>query len=364
MPISLTRRAGSPFWYIRGTVRGRSIFETTGTDREDLADAIRIKREAELLERSVFGDRAVVTFAEAAAIYLEAGGSPRFVGKVDCKTGKWSGLIGHFGTTKLSAIGQLELDKAARTLYPRASAETRNRQVYTPFIAIWSKAQTRGLCDMRRWERPKMTAKPRDRWVTEDEVGRLLGAAAPHLAPLVRFLVMTGARMSEALYLDWADVDLGAAWVVFRGTKRHGESRGVPLHPSLITELANLRHRSGLVFRTQKGAPYRDTGKEAGGQAKTAWAGMCRRAGVKGVTPHTLRHTFSTWLTARGVSERIRDELMGHASSDTGRRYAHVPRDALVKAVAALPSIRPACARSVQSGGGRKEKRRKTAVFS
>lgn len=362
MPLSLVRRTGSPFWYLRGTVRGRSIFETTGTDREDVADAIRIKREAEILDRSVFGARAVVTFAEAAAIYLEAGGSPRFVGKIDRKTGKWTGLIGHFGTTKLSAIGQLEIDKAARTLYPRASAETRNRQVYTPFIAIWTKAQTRGLCDMRRWERPKMTAKPRDRWATEGEVARLLGSASPHVAPLVRFLVMTGARMSEALYLDWADVDLSAAWAVFRDTKRHGESRGVPLHPTVVVDLANMRHRTGAVFRTQKGEPYHDTGKESGGQVKTAWAGMCRRAGVVGVTPHTLRHTFSTWLTARGVSERIRDELMGHASSDTGRRYAHVPRDTLVKAVAALPSIAPNCAESVQSHQTANGKRRKTAA--
>lgn len=349
MPLELVRRKGSANWYLRGTVRGDRIFETTGTDREDLAEAIRIKREGEILDRSVYGSRATATFAEAAAIYLEAGGSPRFVGRLDRKTGRWSGLIGHFGTTKLSAIGQIELDRAATRLYPDATAETRNRQVYTPFIAIWSKAQVRGLCDMRRWERPKMLAKPRDRWVTEEEAARMIGAAAPHLAPLVRFLMMTGARMSEAVYLDWSDVDLSQVWAVFRGTKRHGESRGVPLHPSVVVELANLPHRDGAVFRTPKGMRYHDTEKKAGGQVKTAWAGMCRRAGIKGVTPHTLRHTFSTWLTVNGVSERVRDELMGHASSDTGRRYAHVPREALVKAVAALPSIRPVETQSVQS---------------
>jgi integrase/recombinase XerD len=67
---------------------------------------------------------------------------------------------------------------------------------------------------------------------------------------------------------------------------------------------------------------------------------MCRRAGVAGVTPHTMRHTFSTWLTAAGVTERIRDELMGHSSTDTGRRYAHVPRAELVAAVSRLPLIK------------------------
>ncbi|MEE8455658.1 MAG: tyrosine-type recombinase/integrase, partial [Limibaculum sp.] len=50
-----------------------------------------------------------------------------------------------------------------------------------------------------------------------------------HLRPLVTFMLYTGARASEALYLDWVNVDLGRAHVVFPETK-NGEPRGVPLH--------------------------------------------------------------------------------------------------------------------------------------
>lgn len=355
MPLKLTRRGASPYWYIRGTVRGQPLFESTGTDNEDAAEAIRIKREAELLDISIHGKRTVATFFEAAVIYMEAGGDARFLGYED-KPGHWTGLLGHFGERRLSGIGQIDLDNAAKKLLPKATPETRNRQVYTPFIAVWRHAAKRDLCPPREWQRPKMTAKPRDRWVTTEEAEKLVANAAPHIAPLVVFLLYTGARMSEALGLDWRDVDLGAGWAVFRETKRKGEDRGVPLHPLVVETLERMKHRQGRVFLTRAGTPYYDSGKLAGGQVKTGWAGMCRRAGVSGVTPHTLRHSFSTWLTSAGVHPRVRDELMGHETSGMGSRYSHVPREDAIAAVRKLPAIR---AIYVQKGFYVRQKKRR-----
>ena len=336
MPLTLTRRGA--VWYLRGTVRGQPVYESTKTGDKAAAEALRIKRESELLQDSIFGRRANASFLEAAVSYLEHGGETRFVGVYDEATGRWSGLIGHFGTRKLATIGQIDLDQAAQILLPNATAETRNRQVYTPFIALWRHGAQRDLCEARLWQRPRMRAKPRQRWCPPDEVDLLITHAAPHIKPLVPFLALTGARGAEAFDLDWRDVDLTAAWAVFRDTK-NGQDRGVPLHPCLVAILANLAHREGAVFRTARGQPYADRERLAGGQVKTAWAGMCRRAGVEGVTPHTLRHTFATWLVSTGCSTRVRDELMGHKTGDVGYIYAHVPRADLVAAVNRLPSI-------------------------
>src|SRR5882757_662852 len=122
MSLKLTRRNGSDHWYIRGTVRGQSVFETTGTDDKEAAEAIRIQREARLLKDSVYGRQASATFAEAAVSYLAAGGSPRFLGEeVD---GKWTGLIGYFYSKPLRSIGQNELDEAANKLYPGTAPDT------------------------------------------------------------------------------------------------------------------------------------------------------------------------------------------------------------------------------------------------
>ncbi len=58
-------------YYLRGTVRGVQVYETTKTESQELADAIRIGREKEILERSIYGPTATVTFEEAAITYCE-----------------------------------------------------------------------------------------------------------------------------------------------------------------------------------------------------------------------------------------------------------------------------------------------------
>jgi hypothetical protein len=120
MPLKLKRRPKSPYWIIRGTLRGIRIEESTGTGDKRIAEEIRAKREAEILAESVCGRRATSTFAAAALSYLETGGSKRFTAPV----------ISHFGTMPLGKIDQDAIDKAARKLYPRGGPATRDRQCY------------------------------------------------------------------------------------------------------------------------------------------------------------------------------------------------------------------------------------------
>jgi integrase len=75
-----------------------------------------------------------------------------------------------------------------------------------------------------------------------------------------------------------------------------------------------------------------------GGQIKSAWATTCKKAGITGLTPHCLRHTFATWLKAVGVDEHDKDLLMGHASNEMSRLYAHVPQLTLIETVQRLPN--------------------------
>ena len=55
MPIRIVRRAISPNWIIRGTLRGVRVEESTGTDNKKIADEIRAKRESEILAQSIYG---------------------------------------------------------------------------------------------------------------------------------------------------------------------------------------------------------------------------------------------------------------------------------------------------------------------
>jgi integrase len=324
MPIKLSKRHGSPNWYIRGTIRDVTIDETTGVADKSVAETIRARREWEILQGSVFGRKSVATFLEAAVGYLESGGERRFV-KI---------LTDHFGDMPLAKLDQATIDRAARALYPNAANATLNRQLYAPVSAIINHAAARGLCDARRITRPALP-NGRIRWITPDEADRLIAACSPHLRPLVIFLLYTGARMSEALYLDWRDVNLQGGQVQFIDTK-NGESRGVPLHPRALAALASLPHRLDEVFRRPDGFAYKRI-EAAGGQIKTAFNGACRRADITDFSPHDCRHTWATWHYAANRDIIGLMKLGGWKSEKMVLRYAHINVSHLAGSIDALP---------------------------
>lgn len=331
MPLRLVKgRHGSPYYYVRGSIRGIRVDRSTGCSEKEAADQVRIQVEGELLKRSIHGDSAVCTFAEAALSYMtEAGGDGQHLDPI----------LAHFGAKMLvGAVGQAEIDACARRLFPKAVPATLNRKVYTPISAVLHHAARKKWCAKPVIARPKGHDKERVRWITHDEAERLIEAAAPHLRPLVVFLLSTGARLSEALYLEWADVDLSRAHVVFRPTDARGiktdEARGVPLPIRAVTELANLEwDRRGFVFRRPAGKirttgrvwlPYETRDGLGGGQIKTAWSGMLKRAGIADFTPHDCRHTWATWHYMKNRDIGALMTLGGWKTPAMVFRYTHI----------------------------------------
>jgi len=344
------RRGYSPYYRIRGTVAGRYINETTKAEDRALAEAIRIQRENQILQEAVFGPRASRTFAEAALTYIDT----RKPGQrqIDAIVGyrRQDGTLGpnlvdDVGDKLVSKIDQNTVDEIARRRFRGAKPGTLVRSLIGPMTAVLNFAAKRKWCDRPELERPDFDDQ-RKRWATREEAERLVGAAQ-RLQPLIIFLLLSGARLSEALRLKWSDVDLTARWIVFRNTKRNkrgedqpGEDRGVPIHPQLLAVLANLPGpRSGAVFKTHLGTAYAIPQRQGGGQIKTGWAMTLARAGIEDLHVHDLRHTFATYLRQTGCDEQLRDEIMGHASSKMGRRYAHVPRPELIAAIDKLPPL-------------------------
>jgi len=162
-----------------------------------------------------------------------------------------------------------------------------------------------------------------------------INASSPHLRPLVIFLFGTGARLSEALNLEWSQVDLARQHVSFLDTKNSSD-RGVPLHPRVVAELANLPGRQGNVFRRPDGRPYafRD---HSGGQIKKTFMTACRRAGIENFRPHDCRHTWATWHYAENRDLQALMALGGWKSEKMVLRYAHVNAGQLAHTIAALP---------------------------
>ncbi len=153
--------------------------------------------------------------------------------------------------------------------------------------------------------------------------------------PLLIFLFATGARLSEALYLTWENVNLTTREVQFLDTK-NGLSRGVPLHPRAVAALSNLAHREGNVFRRPDGKPY-ERKRDGGGQIKTGFKAACRRAGITNFTPHDCRHTWASWTYAATRDLVALMELGGWSSERMVLRYTHLNVSHRADAIAALP---------------------------
>jgi integrase len=333
MPLGLVRRPKSPYWIMRGTVRGIRVEESTGLTDKRQAEIVRAKRESEIIEQSIHGRRTTATFAQAVVSYLETGGSRRFLDRV----------LEHFGATPLARINQDAIDRGARLLYPQASGATRDRQFYTPVSAVMRHAAKRDWCapllDLERPDKPR----GRVRALTIGEANHLIEACGGHLRPLVIFMFYTGCRVGEGLWLHWREVDLVRRHVVFVETK-NGERRGVPLHSRVVTALANLPHRHGEVFRRPDGLPYApldadDPGEtSAGGRIKTAFRGAVRRAGLADFHPHDCRHTWATWHYAQHRDLLQLMQLGGWKQISMVQRYAHVNVEQFQGSIDALPT--------------------------
>ena len=164
----------------------------------------------------------------------------------------------------------------------------------------------------------------------------------PRFAPILHFLLATGARRGEALGLRWEDVDIERGQVTIRRalTKGHsvtpksGRVRVVRIPGGLASELFELyalRRREALrhgwpevpapVFCSEAGTPLDER------NVTRSWDRLRRRAQKQGVRPlrlHDARHTFASLALAAGRSIRWVAEQLGHSNPElTLRTYAH-----------------------------------------
>ncbi len=145
-------------------------------------------------------------------------------------------------------------------------------------------------------------------------------------------LYATGARASEigTIALNDLHAELGVVKIQGKGNRQ----RIVPIgRPALAAIERYLRESRPRLFK-----PERPTDRLFLTQRGTAFDRFrvwhlvrkyARRAGVRHVHPHTLRHSFATHLLGGGADLRVVQELLGHAKVTTTQIYTHVDRDRL-----------------------------------
>jgi len=176
------------------------------------------------------------------------------------------------------------------------------------------------------------------------EINRLIQNAEPGFYKTLIFTVaMTGIRHGEALGLQWGDVDLGAGNITVRRTwpdkwrddepifyvpKSKNGVREIPISGELVQGLKRWKlycpiSKWDLVFPKKDGAPHdRKTVLRSGLYP------AIRRAEVKKLDMHALRHTFASLLLSQGAPITEVSSYLGHADPQiTLKVYSHwIPR--------------------------------------
>ena len=255
-------------------------------------------------------------------------------------------LVPYFGERCIDRIGEDHIAAFDRHLLERGLNPQSRRNILGLLVAMFETAKKRGWVvnnAVAQYEKPRKSRSDTDgelRFLTLEEVEAVLRAMpSDPVGQVERVLVlaaaMTGMRRGELLGLRWKDVDWPARKIRVVRTyvggkedtpKSEASRRAVPLASRLAAELQLLHESSPYrgdddpVFTHPSG-----TGLPLDASAVSkAFKRALRRASVREVRFHDLRHTFGTMMAASpNVSMRTLQGWLGHADPATTAIYAH-----------------------------------------
>lgn len=189
-------------------------------------------------------------------------------------------------------------------------------------LAVLSKMMSRAIeLDMRRDNPcsriPKYKETARERWLDESDLPAFLKALAtvegPH-ADCIRFLTVTGWRVTEALSLTWDMVDLPRLVARLPTSKTGAAVRALSTDAATIVD--RQAHRVGFVFSSSKGRRG-----IAYSMIRKILTEICEKAEIEPITPHVLRHTAATWAAISGAEAHELREAFGWKTLAMTARY-------------------------------------------
>lgn len=163
----------------------------------------------------------------------------------------------------------------------------------------------------------------RRRFITADDVRRLLPELPPHTRLMMLFALATGLRKSNVCGLRWSQVDFEHKVLrIANDSTKNGEPLTIPLSSEALLVLERVRGDHPVYVFTYRGQQVRNTNTRA-------WRQALVRAWIKDFKWHDLRHTWASWMRQKGTPTWVLMELAGWKSEAMAKRYAHVSVDHL-----------------------------------
>ncbi len=168
----------------------------------------------------------------------------------------------------------------------------------------------------------------RDRVLAPVEYEALIANCADYLVPIIKTAYYTAMRQGEMLGLTWAMMDLREGFAHLPAELcKNGEARSIPLNQELVAMFRAMpQGLPGVKVFTRHGLPINSI--------REAFTAACKRAGIKGLRFHDLRHTaINNWRLAGHDYFRIM-AASGHKTLHVFKRYNTVSKEELKALVA------------------------------
>ncbi len=334
-------------YYALFSINGKTKWERIG--RVSYKDARKRLRELETefdRDITVVTKKEQKTFNELAPEYLNysQANKARLSWERDITSIK---ALSYFGNMLLESIDSkhIEMYKSERQKAGRTN-RTINIELLCLSVMLKRAVEWNYLTALPPIKKLKEYKKP-PRYLTENELILLIESATPWLKYLLLVLRNTGLRSKQLreLKLDHADLDRDTVMVL---NSKGNDYYTIPMNEELKTTLLFLTdnyvsplgkimtresHQKIYFFCRPNGQPI--------GCFRNSFNNGVRRAGLKNVTPHVLRHTFASHLVMSGVDLPTVKELLGHKSIITTMIYSHLSDEHKAKAVRKLSWAKP-----------------------
>jgi integrase len=316
--MSLYRRGR--IWWIELSAQSGRIRESAGTTDKKAAQEYHEKRKGEIWRQDQLGESPPVTWGESLSLWM--GLKPRPMQE--------RYLIRAFGlaATELLPLSSTVVERCISG--PGQKAGSWNRKLNL-IVAIHNAAGVKPP-DVKRMPSPP----GRTRWLTSEEWERLKAALeveSPLLRQCAEFTLATGLRENNVLELEWSQVDLRRRVVWFWADQMKGKApHGSPLNDAA---LAVLEARKGIHKQWVFGNPDAPLTRAS----NRAWYAARKKAKLKGVRWHDLRHTWASWHVMNGTRLERLQELGGWKTLQMVRRYSHLSTEHLAEDAARVKPV-------------------------
>ncbi len=145
---------------------------------------------------------------------------------------------------------------------------------------------------------------------------------------VVKFLLLTGCRVSEALHARWEDINRATrTWSIQATNSKSKKRRSVPLNDAALEILDQLETEGNSEWLFTNLV----TGERLQSITKT-WQLLRADAGLPNLRLHDLRHMHASMLINSGQSLYVVQQILGHSDPSVSARYSHISTDTLQQA--------------------------------